>query len=71
MGVPQGRGGGEVIANINIRVLGNGYLLVQYQEDGKAKDAGFADWGAFINWISVVLSIETITRIQPAGRELP
>lgn len=40
-----------MIVNVNIRVLGNQHLLVQYQEDGKAKDCGFPDWDSFIHWL--------------------
>jgi hypothetical protein len=37
--------------NLNIRVLGNGHILVQYNRDGKAFDAGFNDWNTFIAWL--------------------
>ncbi len=40
------------MVNLNIRVLGNGAILVQYQEDGKAKDAGFLSWTDFISWLT-------------------
>lgn len=39
------------MTNVNIRVLGNGAVFVQYQEDGKSKDAAFPDWETAINWI--------------------
>lgn len=40
------------MTNLTIRVLGNGHILVQYQKDGKALDAGFSDWNKFIVWLS-------------------
>jgi len=40
-----------MITNINVRVLGNGHILVQYQENGKAKDAGFSNWHDFSDWL--------------------
>lgn len=39
------------MVNLNVRVLGNGYIFVQYQEEGKAKDAAFISWEDFINWL--------------------
>jgi hypothetical protein len=39
------------IVNINARVTGNAAVYVQYQEDGKAKDAAFVSWLEFINWM--------------------
>jgi hypothetical protein len=44
-----------MIVNINARILGNSHIFVQYQEDGKAKDAGFSSWGAFIAWLSLAV----------------
>jgi hypothetical protein len=41
-----------MITNLNVRVLGNGAIFVSYQEDGKAKDAGFVDWHEFIHWLT-------------------
>lgn len=41
-----------MIFNLNVRVLGNGAIFVQYQEDGKAKDAAFLAWGEFIAWLT-------------------
>lgn len=40
------------ICNLNVRVLGNGAVFVQYGEDGKAKDAAFSDWKTFIDWLT-------------------
>jgi hypothetical protein len=40
-----------MIANVNIRVLGNGAIFVQYQEDGKSKDAAFPTWEIAIKWL--------------------
>lgn len=40
-----------MITNLNVRVLGNGAVFVQYAEDGKAKDAAFLTWEAFIAWL--------------------
>lgn len=39
------------IVNLNVRVLGNGAVFVQYGEDGKAKDAAFIDWPTFLKWL--------------------
>jgi hypothetical protein len=36
-----------MITNLNIRVLGNGHIFVQYQMNGKAHDAGFDGWVSF------------------------
>lgn len=44
-----------MITNLNARVLGNGAVYVQYQQDGKAKDAGFTDWNSFVGWLAMVL----------------
>ncbi len=44
-----------MIANLNVRELGNGAVLVQYQEDGKAYDAGFDSWASFITWITATV----------------
>lgn len=38
------------IVNINARLTGNGGVFVQYQEDGKSKDAVFMCWEDFISW---------------------
>lgn len=40
-----------MITNVNIRILGNKHVFVQYQRDGKAYDAGFKDWQEFIEWL--------------------
>jgi hypothetical protein len=40
-----------MITNLTVRVLGNNAVFVQYHEDGKAKDAAFMDWKAFIVWL--------------------
>ncbi len=40
-----------MIVNVNARVLGNGHVFVQYQQDGKSKDAGFSCWDDFIDWL--------------------
>jgi len=47
-----------MIVNLNVRRLGNGHILVQYQEDGKAKDAGFSSWHDFIFWLGCVVDEE-------------
>jgi len=39
------------MVNLNIRVLGNDAIFVQYQEDGKAKDAAFMNWAECIEWL--------------------
>jgi hypothetical protein len=41
------------MTNIQIRVLTNGAIFVQYQEQGKSKDAAFMTWPEFINWLSL------------------
>jgi len=46
-----------MITNMNVRALGNGHILVQYQEDGKAKDAGFNSWEDFIEWQKAMLGL--------------
>lgn len=40
-----------MIVNLNTRVLTNKAILVQYQEDGKSKDAAFLTWEDFIEWL--------------------
>ncbi|MDB4552342.1 hypothetical protein N9016_01730 [bacterium] len=37
---------------MNIRVLGNGAVFVQYQENGKAEDAAFPSWKEFLEWLT-------------------
>jgi hypothetical protein len=37
------------VANINARQLGNGAIFVQYQQDGRAKDAAFQSWAEFMS----------------------
>ena len=39
------------MTNLNIRVLSNGAIFVQYQENGKAFDAGFRNWEEFLEWL--------------------
>lgn len=39
------------LANINARQLTNGAVFVQYQQDGKAKDAAFMTWADFVDWL--------------------
>ena len=41
-----------MLANLNVRVLGNDAIFVSYNEDGKAKDAAFPCWADFIAWLS-------------------
>ena len=41
-----------MIVNLNVRVLTNNAVFVQYQEDGKAKDAAFLTWAEFIAWLT-------------------
>lgn len=40
-----------MIVNLNIRKTTDGGLFVQYQEDGRAKDAVFITWRDFIFWL--------------------
>lgn len=42
-------GGSMSVANINARQLGNGAIFVQYQQDGRAKDAAFQSWAEFMS----------------------
>lgn len=44
------------MTNVNVRVLTNGAIFVQYQEQGKAKDAAFMTWQEFIDWLSLQLN---------------
>lgn len=39
-----------MIVNINARKLTNDAIFVQYQQDGRAKDAAFISWDEFIIW---------------------
>lgn len=48
-----------MITNLNVRKLGNSAVLVQYQEDGKSKDAGFMCWVDFITWLTSALEIQS------------
>jgi hypothetical protein len=41
-----------MIVNLNLRTLTDKTLFIQYQEEGKAKDASFTSWSAFIEWLS-------------------
>jgi len=41
-----------MIVNVNARITGNNSVYVQYQEDGKSKDAGFSSWETFIEWLA-------------------
>lgn len=41
-----------MITNLNARRLGNGAIVVSWQEDGKAHDAGFLSWEEFAKWLS-------------------
>ncbi len=45
-----------MLTNLNVRKLGNGAVLVQYQEDGKSRDAGFASWNLFLMWLDAKLN---------------
>lgn len=40
------------MTNLNVRVLGNGAVLAQYQENGKAEDAAFTGWDEFVQWLA-------------------
>lgn len=41
--------------NLNARKTGCGGVFVQYQEDGKAKDAMFKSWDEFVQWLDGAL----------------
>lgn len=40
------------MTNLNVRVLGNKAVFVQYQKDGRALDAAFVDWATFLTWLT-------------------
>lgn len=40
------------IVNLNVRVLSNKAIFVQYQADGKALDAAFPSWQEFLEWLA-------------------
>lgn len=46
-----------MITNLNVRVLGNNAILVQYQKDGKAMDSGFNSWKEFVMWLKEELKL--------------
>lgn len=39
-----------MITNVNARKTSDGGIFVQYQTDGKSKDAVFLNWSSFISW---------------------
>ena len=47
--------------NLNARRLTDGSILIQYLEDGKAKDASFRTWEEFANWLlnAVINEVKT------------
>lgn len=47
-----------MITNLNVRVLGNDAIMVQYQQGGKAKDAGFSNWFDFLKWLQQELDTQ-------------
>lgn len=50
-----------MIVNLNVRVLSNDAIFVQYQENGKALDAAFMTWEDYIAWLSAkVLSTKEV-----------
>lgn len=40
------------ITNLNARVLTDGTIFAQYQEEGRAKDGSFPTWSAFTAWLA-------------------
>lgn len=58
-----------MICNFNVRVLTNGAVFVQYHEDGKAKDAAFMDWSAFIQWLTEAVRGDDTTKLDDAAKE--
>ena len=48
-----------MIANINVRVLGNKHIFVQYWDNGHARDAGFNSWAEFIIWLKATIAKES------------
>lgn len=49
-----------MITNLNVRVLGNGYIFVQYHKDGKANDAAFPNWEVFLSWLRLEVTLEVL-----------
>lgn len=47
--------------NVNARKLGNGAIFVQYQQDGKAKDAAFSSWDEYVAWLKAEVDAEQST----------
>lgn len=42
-----------MITNLNVRVCNeNNAIFLQFQEDGRAKEAAFPDWTSFLNWLA-------------------
>lgn len=54
-----------MLVNLNVRKLGNDAVLVQYQEDGKAKDAAFPSWDELVAWLKGKVEAEKAVREGP------
>lgn len=44
--------------NVNARKLGNDAIFVSYQVDGKALDAAFQNWEAYVEWLKAAIDKE-------------
>lgn len=40
-----------MIVNVNARTVTEGGIYVQFQENGRAKDAVFENWDKFVDWL--------------------
>lgn len=40
-----------MIVHLNLRILTDKTIFIQYQIDGKAKDGSFISWNEFIKWL--------------------
>lgn len=56
-----------MIVNLNVRVLTNKAIFVQYLEDGKAKDAAFTDWLLFVEWLAKTVDVDYSTGELKSG----
>jgi hypothetical protein len=50
-----------MMVNVNARLCTDGSVYVQYQEDGKARDAALPDWQAFTTWMERKVHVRTGT----------
>lgn len=52
------------MVNLNVRVLGNNAIFVQYQKDGRSQDAAFPSWGEFLDWLAKEVGTKSYTTIR-------